>query len=46
MITADITYAAPHHLVADAGITSRRPWRGAERAPAPRPLLTIAARPT
>ncbi|HZE49518.1 MAG TPA: tRNA (N6-isopentenyl adenosine(37)-C2)-methylthiotransferase MiaB, partial [Jatrophihabitantaceae bacterium] len=27
-ITATVTYAAPHHLVADSGITSHRPWRG------------------
>jgi tRNA-2-methylthio-N6-dimethylallyladenosine synthase len=49
LVTAAVTYAAPHHLVADAGITSRRPWRGPRQpttaAPAPQ-LLTIGARPT
>jgi tRNA-2-methylthio-N6-dimethylallyladenosine synthase len=48
-ITAAVTYAAPHHLVADAGITAHRRWRGAERAdahPAPKPqLLSIGTRP-
>jgi tRNA-2-methylthio-N6-dimethylallyladenosine synthase len=46
-VTATVTYAAPHHLVADGGITGRRPWRGARgvghRPVAP--LLTIGARP-
>jgi tRNA-2-methylthio-N6-dimethylallyladenosine synthase len=48
LVTSTITYAAPHHLVADAGIRSRRPWRGAPAAhPAPaRQLLTIGSRPT
>jgi tRNA-2-methylthio-N6-dimethylallyladenosine synthase len=45
VITAAVTYGAPHHLVADAGITSRRPWRGAAQPPPHRPLLTIGARP-
>ena len=43
LVTTAVTYAAPHHLVADAGITSHRRWRSAD-APAPqqpRPLLTI-----
>jgi tRNA-2-methylthio-N6-dimethylallyladenosine synthase len=46
-VTSTVTYAAPHHLVADAGITGVRRWRGAPAAhPAPsRPLLTIGARP-
>jgi tRNA-2-methylthio-N6-dimethylallyladenosine synthase len=45
-VTAEVTYAAPHHLVADAGIRTRRPWRGAgTAAPAPAQLLTIGARP-
>jgi tRNA-2-methylthio-N6-dimethylallyladenosine synthase len=47
LVTTAVTYAAPHHLVADAGITSHRRWRGAD-APAPlqpRPLLTIGSRP-
>jgi tRNA-2-methylthio-N6-dimethylallyladenosine synthase len=46
VITAEVTYAAPHHLVADAGIGTRRPWRGASE-PQPHPqLLTIGPRPT
>ncbi|MHA3705139.1 tRNA (N6-isopentenyl adenosine(37)-C2)-methylthiotransferase MiaB [Jatrophihabitans sp. YIM 134969] len=28
-VTTTVTYAAPHHLIADAGITRHRPWRGA-----------------
>jgi tRNA-2-methylthio-N6-dimethylallyladenosine synthase len=42
-----VTYAAPHHLVADAGIMSHRRWRGTD-APAHQParqLLTIGSRP-
>ena len=31
LVTATVTYAAPHHLVADAGITAHRPWRGGRR---------------
>ena len=31
----EVTYAAPHHLVADGGITSHRPWRGAGDSPTP-----------
>jgi hypothetical protein len=42
MITSRVTAAAPHHLVADAGITSHRRWRSAE-APH-RPLLSIGRR--
>jgi tRNA-2-methylthio-N6-dimethylallyladenosine synthase len=53
VVTATVTYAAPHHLVADAGITAHRRWRGADAAatvpaptaPAGRPLLTIGPRP-
>jgi tRNA-2-methylthio-N6-dimethylallyladenosine synthase len=48
IVTTAVTYAAPHHLVADAGITSHRRWRGAD-APAHRParqLLTIGSRPS
>ncbi|HEX3335727.1 MAG TPA: tRNA (N6-isopentenyl adenosine(37)-C2)-methylthiotransferase MiaB [Jatrophihabitans sp.] len=48
VLTAEVTYAAPHHLVADGGVRTHRPWRGAsEPAPAavPAPLLTIGARP-
>jgi tRNA-2-methylthio-N6-dimethylallyladenosine synthase len=47
LITSTITYAAPHHLVADAGIATHRCWRGAD-APAHQPareLLTIGRRP-
>jgi tRNA-2-methylthio-N6-dimethylallyladenosine synthase len=47
-VTATVSYAAPHHLVADGGITARRPWRGAAE-PAhrpPRQLLTIGPRPS
>src|SRR4051812_42257987 len=29
VVTAAVTYAAPHHLVADGGITGHRRWRGA-----------------
>ncbi|MDP9092783.1 MAG: tRNA (N6-isopentenyl adenosine(37)-C2)-methylthiotransferase MiaB [Actinomycetota bacterium] len=52
VITAAVTYAAPHHLLADAGFTSLRPWRGAPgAAPVPtRPrtptLLTIGPTPS
>jgi tRNA-2-methylthio-N6-dimethylallyladenosine synthase len=28
VITAAVSYAAPHHLLADAGITSHRRWQG------------------
>jgi tRNA-2-methylthio-N6-dimethylallyladenosine synthase len=46
VVTAIVTGAAPHHLVADAGITSRRVWRGAATEPARAPqLLSIGARP-
>ena len=42
-----ITYAAPHHLVADGGYTEHRRWRGAASAAhAPSTLLTIGPRPT
>jgi tRNA-2-methylthio-N6-dimethylallyladenosine synthase len=49
LITSAITYAAPHHLVADAGISSHRPWRGSDSGSAhqpARPLLTIGPRPS
>jgi tRNA-2-methylthio-N6-dimethylallyladenosine synthase len=48
VVTAEVTYAAPHHLVADAGITSQRSWRGADAAPpaAPKQLLSIGPRPS
>ena len=48
VVTSTITYAAPHHLVADAGITAHRAYRGVDQphtAPAPRSLLTIGQRP-
>ncbi len=49
LVTSAITYAAPHHLVADAGIRTHRPWRGqagADPHPAPaRQLLTIGPPP-
>jgi tRNA-2-methylthio-N6-dimethylallyladenosine synthase len=43
VVTAEVTYAAPHHLVADGGIRTHRPWRGAaDRAHRGRKqLLTI-----
>jgi tRNA-2-methylthio-N6-dimethylallyladenosine synthase len=48
VVTANVTYAAPHHLVADSGITSHRRWRGAPPAAhaAPKQLLTIGPRPS
>jgi tRNA-2-methylthio-N6-dimethylallyladenosine synthase len=49
LVSATVTYAAPHHLVADAGITSHRTWRGPAAGaehPTPKPtLLTIGPRP-
>jgi tRNA-2-methylthio-N6-dimethylallyladenosine synthase len=47
VVTAEVTYAAPHHLVADGGITAHRPWRGApsNAHEAPKQLLTIGPRP-
>jgi tRNA-2-methylthio-N6-dimethylallyladenosine synthase len=47
VVSARVTYAAPHHLVADGGIRGHRPWRGATAPPhpSPKPLLTIGARP-
>jgi tRNA-2-methylthio-N6-dimethylallyladenosine synthase len=47
-ITSTVTYAAPHHLVADAPIRTHRVWAGADPGPvsAPRPLLTIGPPPT
>ena len=48
VVTATVTYAAPHHLVADGGIISHRAWRGpgdsAHAAPKPA-LLSIGPRP-
>jgi tRNA-2-methylthio-N6-dimethylallyladenosine synthase len=48
IVTAHVTYAAPHHLVADGGITSHRRWRAATTAAhvAPKQLLTIGPPPT
>jgi tRNA-2-methylthio-N6-dimethylallyladenosine synthase len=49
LVTAEVTYAAPHHLVADAGIRTRRPWRGSSETPGAHPtkqLLTIGPRPS
>jgi tRNA-2-methylthio-N6-dimethylallyladenosine synthase len=46
VVTADITYAAPHHLVADDGIRAHRRWRGLGATPHPaRHLLSIGRRP-
>ena len=50
VVSARVSYAAPHHLVADGGISAHRPWRGAPgqapaAPPAPRPLLSIGRRP-
>jgi tRNA-2-methylthio-N6-dimethylallyladenosine synthase len=45
LVTAHVTYAAPHHLVADDGILSRRAWRGAPDAHVAKPLLTIGRAP-
>jgi tRNA-2-methylthio-N6-dimethylallyladenosine synthase len=42
-VTADVTYAAPHHLVADGGIRSRRPWRGAGGGAAAHPARQLLA---
>jgi tRNA-2-methylthio-N6-dimethylallyladenosine synthase len=48
VVTAEISYAAPHHLVADGGIRTRRAWRGAPATaqPSPKPLLTIGSGPS
>jgi tRNA-2-methylthio-N6-dimethylallyladenosine synthase len=46
-ITSAVTYAAPHHLVADAGIRTHRRWVGPEEpVTVPKPLLTIGPPPT
>ena len=49
VVRATVTYGAPHHLVADGGITEHRHWRGRAVADHPkpaagRPLLPLAAR--
>jgi tRNA-2-methylthio-N6-dimethylallyladenosine synthase len=50
LVTTRISYAAPHHLVADGPVLAHRPWRGASGAAAapaaPRPLLSIGRAPT
>jgi tRNA-2-methylthio-N6-dimethylallyladenosine synthase len=28
IVRAEVTYAAPHHLVADGPVLEHRPWRG------------------
>jgi tRNA-2-methylthio-N6-dimethylallyladenosine synthase len=49
VVRSVVTYAAPHHLVADGGITEHRRWRGAGESapatPAASQLLTIGPRP-
>ncbi|HST47310.1 MAG TPA: tRNA (N6-isopentenyl adenosine(37)-C2)-methylthiotransferase MiaB [Jatrophihabitans sp.] len=50
LVTARVSYAAPHHLVADGGISAHRPWRGAAGSTAPVarrpvPLVSIGRRP-
>jgi tRNA-2-methylthio-N6-dimethylallyladenosine synthase len=42
-VTARITSAAPHHLMADSGLVAHRRWRG-HSAGDHRPLLTIGTR--
>ena len=51
-LVTTVTYAAPHHLVADGGCREHRRWRGADQeapaafpAPTVAPLLTIGRRP-
>ncbi|MGI8667616.1 MAG: tRNA (N6-isopentenyl adenosine(37)-C2)-methylthiotransferase MiaB [Jatrophihabitans sp.] len=47
LITARLTYAAPHHLVADSPITAHQRWRGAPTSPPPAgQLLSIGRRPS
>jgi len=46
-VSTEITYAAPHHLVADAPISRHRPWRGTSVRATQRPkaqLLSIGTR--
>jgi tRNA-2-methylthio-N6-dimethylallyladenosine synthase len=47
VLTAPITYAAPHHLVADGVVSSHQRWRGAglSTPAAPRALLSIGRAP-
>ena len=48
VVTSTVTHAAPHHLVADAGITAHRRWRGtADSGAQPaggRQILTLTPR--
>ena len=37
VVRTAVTYAAPHHLVADGGIVEHRPWRGRTIARHPQP---------
>jgi tRNA-2-methylthio-N6-dimethylallyladenosine synthase len=51
VVTTVVSYAAPHHLVADGPILEHRPWRGPGQASATRPptgrqLLSIGRRPS
>jgi tRNA-2-methylthio-N6-dimethylallyladenosine synthase len=43
VVTATVTGAAPHHLLADGGVTSHRPWRGNGATRHQAQLLTIAS---
>jgi tRNA-2-methylthio-N6-dimethylallyladenosine synthase len=47
VVRAHVTYAAPHHLVADGGVLGHRRWRGSAESAhaAPKQLLTIGTRP-
>ena len=48
IVTSTVTYAAPHHLVADGGIRDHRVWHAAGAAAghaAPTQLLRIGTRP-
>ncbi|HJQ01537.1 MAG TPA: tRNA (N6-isopentenyl adenosine(37)-C2)-methylthiotransferase MiaB [Jatrophihabitans sp.] len=45
VLMATISYAAPHHLVADGGIGVHRRWRGHSAPAAVRPLLSIGRAP-
>ncbi|HEX8080680.1 MAG TPA: tRNA (N6-isopentenyl adenosine(37)-C2)-methylthiotransferase MiaB [Jatrophihabitans sp.] len=50
VVTARVSYAAPHHLVADGGISAHQKWRGPSGLTKPAakpatPLLSIGRRP-
>jgi tRNA-2-methylthio-N6-dimethylallyladenosine synthase len=45
VVEAVVTRAAPHFLVADAGITVHRRWRGTGEAPSAPMVLSIGRRP-